>query len=84
MQNKVALSKQNYITANNGYCETDNIEEQLPKNRCDENRKAYNVQRNLYVSLVTKANLDYYKKLDLNKVSDNKIFWKTCNAILYG
>ena len=47
------------------------------KNRCDANRKEYNPQRNLRVSLVRKAKLDYYSKLNHNNVSDNKRFWKT-------
>ena len=47
------------------------------KNRCDANRKAYNVQRNLCISLVRKAKLDYYNKLNHENVSDNKTLWKT-------
>ena len=47
------------------------------KNRCDANRKAYNAQRSLCVSLVGKAKSDYYNKLNHKKVSDNKTFWKT-------
>ena len=47
------------------------------KNKCDANRKAYNVQRNLCVSLVRKAKLDYYNKLNHKEVSNNKTFWKT-------
>ena len=47
------------------------------KNRCNANRKAYNVQRNLCVSLVRKAKLDYYNKLNHKEVSNNKTFWKT-------
>ena len=47
------------------------------KNWCDANRKAHNAQRNLCVTLVRKAKLDYYNKLNHKKVSDNKTFWKT-------
>ena len=35
------------------------------------------MQRNLCVSLVTEAKLDYFDKLNYKKVSDNKTFWKT-------
>ena len=48
-----------------------------PNNSCDVHRKTYNAQRNLCVSLVRKAKLDYYNKLNHKKVSDNKTFWKT-------
>ena len=47
------------------------------KHRCNVNRKAYNAQRSRWVSLVRKAKLDYYNKLNHKKVSDNKSFWKT-------
>ena len=40
-------------------------------------KKAHSAQRNLCVSLVRKAKLDYYNKLNHKKVSDNKTFWKT-------
>ena len=42
-------------------------------------RKANNAQRNLCVSLVRKAKLDYYNKLNHKEVSDNKTFSKTVN-----
>ena len=46
------------------------------RNRYDANRKAYNGQINLSVSLVRKAKLDYHNKLNHKKLSDNKTFWK--------
>ena len=52
------------------------------KNKCDANRKAYNGQRNLCVSFVRKAKLDYYNRFNHKKVSDNKTFWKTVNPFL--
>ena len=47
------------------------------KNWCDANRKIHYAQRNLCVTLVRKAKLDYYNKFNHKKVSDNKTFWKT-------
>ena len=41
------------------------------------NRKAYNAQKNLCVSLIRKAKLDYFNKLNHKKVFDNEAFWKT-------
>ena len=46
------------------------------KNRCDANRKAYNAQRNLSVSLVRKAKLDYHNKLNRKKCLIRRHFGK--------
>ena len=90
---KVVPLKQKYIRVNNGLFMNKNITKAIMKqtrlrnnylkNRCDANRKAYNAQRNLCVSLVREAKLDHYNKLDHKKVSDNRTFWN-CKAILYG
>ena len=84
---KVAPLKQEYIRNNNvpfmnkditkAIMKRTRLRNNYLKNRCDANRKAYNVQRNLCVSLVRKAKLDYYNKLNHKEVSDNKTFWKT-------
>ena len=82
---KVVPLKQNYIRANNGWSMNIDITKAIMKrkrlrnnylkNRCDGNRKAYNAQRNLCISLVIKPKLDYYKRLKHKKVSDdNKRF----------
>ena len=48
------------------------------ENRCDANKRPYNAQRNLCISLVRKAKLNYCHKLNhKNKVSDNNTFCKT-------
>ena len=44
-------------------------------NKCDANKKACNAQRNSCVSLVRKAKLNYFDRLD-HEVSDKKTFWK--------
>ena len=45
--------------------------------RCEENKRAYNAQRNRFASLVRKAKIDYFNNLDLKNVTGNKNFWKT-------
>ena len=52
------------------------------KHWCEANKKAYNAQRNLYVSLVREANKEYFDNLDHKKVTDNKTFWKTISPFL--
>jgi len=42
-----------------------------------ENKIAYNKQRNYCVSLNRKTKKDFYNKLDVKKITDNKQFWKT-------
>ena len=47
------------------------------KNRWDANKRAYNAHRNLCISLIRKAKLKCFHKLNHKKVSDNNTFWKT-------
>ena len=85
--NKVAPLKEIYFRASNdlfinkGITKTimkwTRLRNNYLKNTCDADRKAYYAQRNLCVSLVGKAKLDYYNKLDHKKVSDNNTYWKT-------
>ena len=44
--------------------------------RSDENKKAYNEQRNHCVKLVRSAKKAYYSNLSIKDVNDNKKFWK--------
>ena len=44
--------------------------------RSDENKKAYNEQRNHCVKLVRNAKKAYYSHLSIKDVNDNKKFWK--------
>ena len=46
------------------------------KNHTDANKKLYNKQRNLCVSLLKKENKKYYNNLDLNIFDDNKKCWQ--------
>ena len=46
------------------------------KERTDESKKRYTLQRNYCVSLLKKAKKNYYDNLNEKDVSDNKTFWK--------
>ena len=81
---KVAPSKQKYIRVNNGPFMNKDITKAIMKqtilrnnyleNRCDANKRPYSTQRNLCISLVRKAKLNYCHKLNHKKVSDNNTF----------
>ena len=47
------------------------------KTRSNEDKKAYNTQRNYCLTLVRKTKKDYYNNLDHENVTDNKTFWKS-------
>ena len=47
------------------------------KEKTEENRMNYNKQQNYCVTLLRKANKEYYGSLDEKHVTDNKTFWKT-------
>ena len=47
------------------------------KENSEENRLAYNKQRNLCTSLLWKEKKAYFENLDTSKITDNKTFWKT-------
>ena len=44
--------------------------------RFEENKKAYNEQRNRYATLIRNAKKSHYSNLDIKDVNDNKKFWK--------
>ena len=47
------------------------------KTRSNEDKKAYNTQRNYCLMLVWKAKKDYYNNLDHENITDNKNIWKS-------
>ena len=49
------------------------------KTRSNEDKKAYNTQRNYCLALVRKAKKDYYNNLGSKNVTDNKTFSKLLN-----
>ena len=54
----------------------------LLKNRSEENKKSYNMQRNYCVSLLRNSKRDYYNNLNEKKVCDNRKFWKVVKPLL--
>ena len=50
------------------------------KYSCEKNKRAYNAQRNLCVSLVRKAKKEYFDNLDFRNVTDKKV-WKTVKPL---
>ena len=49
--------------------------------RSDENKKAYNEQRNRCVKLVKSARKAHYSNLSMKDVKDNKNFWKIVKSL---
>ena len=47
------------------------------KLKSDIDRKTYNKQRNYVVSLLKEEKKDFYGNLDISKVTNHKVFWKT-------
>ena len=52
------------------------------KHRSHENRSLFQKQRNKCVSLLRKAKKEYFSSLIINKVEDNKSFWKIVKPFL--
>ena len=51
-------------------------------NPTEENCKQYKKQRNFCSKLYKKERRKYYENLDLSKITDNKMFWKTVKPLL--
>ena len=50
------------------------------KSSSEEDRKAYNKQRNMYVKLLIKTKRSYFSNLNAKRIVDNKTFWKTVKS----
>ena len=46
------------------------------------NRKAYNKQRNLCVSLIRSEKKNFFSNINTSDITDNKTFWKTVKPFL--
>ena len=46
-------------------------------NKSEENSKKHKQQRNYCVKLLRKRKMEYFQTIDVSKVNDNKMFWKT-------
>ena len=85
--NKFAPSKKKYVRANQApfmnktlqkaIMERTRLRNKFLKYKTVSNKIAYNKQRNYCVNLCRKEKKQYYNNLDINKVIDNKQFWKT-------
>ena len=84
--NRTAPLKQKHVRVNNSpfvnktilkaIMKRTRLKNKFIKYRCERNKRAYNAQRNLCVSLVRKAKKEYFDNLDLRNITDNKKFWK--------
>ena len=52
------------------------------RKRIEENKILYNRQRNYCVSLLGESKRAYYENLNIKKVTDNKLFWKSVKPLL--
>ena len=58
------------------------LESKYFKNRSEENKVKYKKQRNFCSKFYKKERRKYYNNINLNEVTDNKIFWKTVKPFL--
>ena len=84
---KHAPMKQKSITANESPFMTKNLKKEMMnrsrltnkylRNSSEENKLAYNKQRNICTSLFRKEKKSCFENLDTSHITDNKMFWKT-------
>ena len=84
---KHAPMKQKSIRANESPFMTKNLKKEMMnrsrlinkylRNSSEENKLAYNKQRNICTSLLRKEKKSYFENLDTSHITDNKMFWKT-------
>ena len=53
------------------------LKKKFNNNESEENSKIYKQQRNYCVKLLRKTKMECFQNMDVNKVNDNKMFWKT-------
>ena len=89
--NRTTPLKQKHVRANNSpfisktilkaIMKRTRLKNKFIKYRCERNKRTYNEQRNLCVSLVRKAKKEYFDNLDLRNVTDNKKFLETVKPL---
>ena len=89
---KHAPSKTRYVRANQAPYINKKISKEIMKRsrlrnkflntRSEFDRKSYNKQRNLVVSLLRKTKKEFYGNLNTNILSENRTFWKTVKPFL--
>ena len=90
--NKIAPLKKKYVRANQSpfmnrtlhkaVMKRSRLRNEYLKNRTEENKLAFNQQRNICVTLFRKEKYDYYNNLIVKKITDNKTFWKSIKPFL--
>ena len=83
---KYAAENQKYVRSNQAnFMDTElnhaimvrsKLQQKYLKSRSNKDRKAYKKQSGLCVNLLRHKKRDYFKALDLQSVTDNKMFWK--------
>ena len=53
------------------------LKKKFNSNKSEENSKKYKQQRNYCVKILQKTKMEYFQNMDVNKIIDNKMFWKT-------
>ena len=53
------------------------VKRKFKNNKSEENSKKYKQERNYCIKLLRKTKMEYFQNMDVNKINDNKIFWKT-------
>ena len=83
---KYAAENQKYVRSNQAnFMDTElnhaimvrsKLQQKYLKSRSNKDREAYKKQGGLCVNLLRHKKRDYFKALDLQSVTDNKMFWK--------
>ena len=86
--------RKKYLRANDGPFMTRELRKEMMhrtrlfnkynKEKTNENFEAYKRQRNKCVKILRKAKFNYFKKLDLKNLTDNRKFWKTVKPVFTG
>ena len=58
------------------------LERKYFKNKTNENKARFKKQKNFCSKLYKKERKKFYSNLELNKITDNKLFWKTIKPLL--
>ena len=92
--NKLAPLKAKYVRANNAPYMNKSLNKAI-MTRCrlknkfikyptHQNKETYKKHRNFCVNLLRREKKKYYANLDLNKITDNKTFWKHMKPLFSG
>ena len=85
--------KQKSIRANESLFMTKNLKKKMMnrsrlrnkylRNSSEENKLAYNKQRNICTSLLRKKKKSYFENLNTSHITDNIMFWKTIKTRVF-